>query len=536
MKRVFVYLAVITVAIFGVTYLYNKFFSEKNIQPENKSKPNIILILGDDIGYSDIGPYGSEIHTPNLDRLADEGLRFANFYNMAKCEPSRSSLFTGLYEGGKNSVNFTQILKDQGYYIIHSGKEHWMKWAPEHVFARNIANQSLTFEGMNEFFEPPSGVFTKPFILNGDTVGVSEIYHAKTPFFKTDALTDNALKWLEEPVSKNQPFFLFMGYGAAHYPLQARPEDIAKYRGTYMKGWDVIREERMERLKKTGLIPVSAKLSPPSANINRYRGHPGGYEEIRSKIPLYRPWNTLDNQEKDDLDLEMAVYAAMVDRMDQNIGRLLAFLDEKGLTDNTLVLFLSDNGSCPYDSNRDFDFPPGVAEGFRTLCASWANAGNTPFRYFKQYGHEGGTNTHCVVRWPGHVKPGSITLQTGHITDIAPTLLDAAGISFPEKAGNIVPQPFQGSTLLPVLKGNTRQDPGFYISGWTDRFRMYREKEWKIVNVNGENWELYNLKDDPTEIYNLADSLPEKTAELAENYRQTYARLKAEAEKGVSTP
>ncbi|HSM48998.1 MAG TPA: sulfatase-like hydrolase/transferase, partial [Draconibacterium sp.] len=276
MKHVFLYFLLITLAIFGVFFIYQKFITNHLRSPELSKKPNIILILGDDIGYSDIGSFGSEIKTPNLDRLADEGIRFANFYNMSKCEPSRSSLFTGLYEGGKNAVNFAQILKNKGYYIIHSGKEHWMKWAPEHVFAKNIFDQSLTFEAMNEFFEPLGGKFARPFILNGDTVNVDKIHHEKKPFFKTDALTDNALRWMEEPVKKGQPFFLFMGYGAAHYPLQARPEDIAKYRGTYLKGWDKIRQERMERLLKSGLIPENTQLSPPSANINKFRGHPAG--------------------------------------------------------------------------------------------------------------------------------------------------------------------------------------------------------------------------------------------------------------------
>ena len=218
--------------------------------------------------------------------------------------------------------------------------------------------------------------------------------------------------------------------------MQARPEDIAKYRGTYKKGWDKIREERLERLKKMKLIPDSTQISPPTSNINKFRGHPEGDEERRAKIPLYRPWNTLEEKEQDNLDLEMAVFAAMVDRMDQNIGRILNYLDEKGIADNTIVIYLSDNGSCPYDSNRDFDYPPGVAEGFRTLCAAWANAGNTPFKYFKQYGHEGGAHTHFILRWPNKVNPGTITHQTGHIVDIAPTLLDAANVIYPDTLGN----------------------------------------------------------------------------------------------------
>lgn len=527
MKNVFIYLALITLVIFISFQVYKKY----NPEITNETAPNIILILGDDIGYSDIGPFGSEIKTPNLDRLAEEGIRFSNFYNMSKCEPSRSSLFTGLYEGGNNSIHFARLLKNSGYYLIHSGKEHWMKWAPNHVFAKTIFDQSLTFKAMNEFFEPPSKQFVNPFFLNGDSVGADEIYHTKEPFFKTDALTDNALKWMDEPVNKKQPFFLFLGYGAAHYPLQARPEDIAKYRDTYKKGWDKIREERLARLQEKGLISETTLLSPPSANVNKFRGHPQGDEEIRDKIPLYRPWDELSEQEQDEMDLEMAVFTAMVDCMDQNIGRVLNYLDEKGIADNTLVIYLSDNGSCPYDSNRDFESPPGVAEGFRTLSAAWANAGNTPFKYFKQYGHEGGAHTHFILRWPDKVKAGQITHQTGHIVDIAPTLLEATKTKFQKKLGVLKPQPFQGNSLMPILEGGVREEPEFFMSGWTDRFRMFRHKEWKIVKLNGEDWELYNLKDDPTEIFNLAKENPKKVKELELAYVQKQVELRAEAEK-----
>ncbi len=530
MKQVWIYFVLIVIAIFSTFYIYTRIFPT-NTEAEPSTPPNIILILGDDIGYSDIGPYGSEIHTPNLDKLASEGICFSNFYNMAKCEPSRSSLFSGLYEGGKNAVNFAQVLKNSGYYVIHSGKEHWMKWAPDHVFARNIFDESLTFEGMNEFFEPPSHRFAKPFILNGDTLnGIEGIYHEQEPFFKTDALTDNAIKWMDKPVKKGQPFFLFMGYGAAHYPLQARPEDIAKYRGKYKIGWDKIRENRLVRLKEKGLLSDSVLLSPPSSNVNKFRGHPKGDEERRAKIPLYRPWEDLDETEKDELDLEMAVFAAMVDRMDQNIGRILNYLDKNNIADNTIVIYLSDNGSCPYDSNRDFEYPPGVAEGFRTLSAAWANAGNTPFKYFKQYGHEGGAHTHFILRWPEKVKPGTITFQTGHIIDIAPTLLEAANTPYPEKLGEIIPQPLQGSSLMPILEGKERAEPDFFMSGWTDNFRMYRQKEWKIVRLNGEDWELYNLNNDPTEINNLAEQMPEKVSELVKSYRSKQAKIEEAAE------
>jgi arylsulfatase len=529
MKQVFIYLAVITAVIFGGFLLFKQSSLNKTIPLSEK--PNVILILGDDIGYSDIGPYGSEIKTPNLDRLADEGIRFSQFYNMSKCEPSRSSLFTGLYEGGKNTINVAQILRKNGYYVVHSGKEHWMKWAPEHVQAKYVSDQSLTFNAMNEFFEPPTKKWANPFFLNGKQVGVDEIYHEKEPFFKTDALTDNALKWIEKPINEGQPFFLFLGYGAAHYPLQARPEDITKYRGTYKKGWDKIREERMERLIAEGYFPEGTQLSTPSSNINKFRGHPKDNDEIRAKIPLYRPWESLNDKEQDEMDLEMSVFAAMVDRMDQNIGRVLNYLDEKGIADNTIVIFLSDNGSCPYDSNRNFDSPPGVAEGFRSLSATWANVGNTPYKYFKQYGHEGGAQTHFILRWPKNVKAGQMTHQQGHIVDIVPTLLEATKTHFPKEYGTIKCQPLQGNSLMPILQGNVRKEPDFFMSGWTDKFRMFRQKEWKIVKLNGEDWELYNLENDPTETTNLASIHPEKVQELELAYDLKQEELKAAASK-----
>jgi arylsulfatase A-like enzyme len=271
------------------------------------------------------------------------------------------------------------------------------------------------------------------------------------------------------------------------------------------------------------------QLSPPSANINKFRGHPKGDDEIRNKIPLYRPWEELNEPEQDELDLEMSVFAAMVDCMDQNIGRVLDYLDEKEIADNTIVIYLSDNGSCPYDSNRDFDSPPGVAEGFRTLGAGWANAGNTPFKYFKQYGHEGGAHTHFILRWPEKVKAGQLTHQTGHIVDIAPTLMEATRTKFPKKIEFVDTQAFQGHSLMPILEGGVREEPEFFMSGWTDKFRMFRMKEWKIVKVNNEGWELYNMEKDPTEITNLADEMPEKVKELVNAYKTKHAKLKAEA-------
>ena len=500
-------------------------------KPDNHA-PNIILIMSDDAGYSDVGCFGSEINTPNIDKLGYDGIRFTSFYSGSKCEPSRSSLFTGLYQGGDRAVNLVQILRDQGYYTIHSGKEHFMNWVPERLYAANVNDQSLTFWATTEYFEPSSGEFVRPFILNGKKLsGVDEIYHEKEPFYKEDAITDNALKWLDTPIENGHPFFLFMGYHAPHYPLQARPDDIEKYRGKYLnKGWDQIRAERFARQKELGIIPDWVELSPPSSNVNRFRGHSSGYEERRAKIPLYRTWDELSVEEKDEFDLEMSVYAAMMDNMDQNIGRILQKLEDEGQLDNTIIIYLSDNGACPYDSNRDFDYPPGHPHGFRTQTAAWSNASNTPYRYFKQYGHEGGALVHALIWWPSMIKAGSISHQPAHIVDLFPTILEAIGLEYPKKINGYVPQKLQGSSLMPILMGRDREDPEFIISGWTDRFRMYREDDWKIVRKNDEPWELYNMKYDPTEIFNIAWKFPDRVTEMEINYNNAQRRFEIESE------
>ena len=335
---------------------------------------------------------------------------------------------------------------------------------------------------------------------------------------------------MDAPIKRDQPFFLFLGYHAPHYPLQARPEDIKRYRGKYLKGWDQIRKERFKRQKEMGIVPEWVELSPPSSNVNRFRGSPSGYEEIRRNIPLYRPWNELTDAEKDELDLEMAVYAAMMDNMDQNIGRVLQKLEEEGHLENTFIIYLSDNGACPFDSNRDFDYPPGHPDGFRTQTAAWSNACNTPFRFFKQFGHEGGALVHALMWWPSMIKSGTITRQPAHIVDLFPTVLEAAGIEYPETINGYSPQRLQGSSLIPVITGETREEPPYIISGWTERFRMYREGDWKIVRKNNEPWELYNLIDDPTEIKDLSSSKTEKVLQMEANYKSVQEKLNKESE------
>lgn len=473
--------------------------------------PNIVLIMADDIGFSDIGSYGSEIQTPNIDFLAEGGMRFTTFYNMAKCNPTRSSLLTGLYSGGNGAVHLAHLTKKAGYENIMSGKEHFDPWVPEYCKAENVFDNAFTFWATTEYFRPPSGEFERPFYLNGRELRPEEIQFEQSPMYKTDFITDYALHWLDDTFDKDKPFFLYLPYHAAHYPLQARPEDIAKYRGTYLKGWDKLRKERFARMKQLGVISKSTELSPPEGNLNQFRG------PLIPEYVEYYPWDSLSESTQDSLDLEMSVFAAMVDRMDRNIGRVLDKLRENGKLENTLILFLVDNGSCPFYTNKVKDVAPGPADSYWSLRATWANLGNTPFRQYKQCGHEGGSHTPFIAYWPDYIAPGTLTRQPGHVVDMAPTFLEVLQTSYPDSINGHATLPLQGSSLLPIFKGEERKEPDYFVSG-LDKFRMFRKGDYKIVRLNGGDWELYNMKEDPTELNDLASTYPKKVRELSDAY------------------
>lgn len=474
--------------------------------------------MADDIGYSDIGSYGSEISTPNIDKLAYEGIRFKTFYNMAKCNPTRSSLLTGLYEGGNGAVHLAQLTKKAGYFNIMSGKEHFDPWVPEYCKAENVFDHSFHFWATTEYFLPPSGKFERPFYLEGEQLEAQYIDYDESPMYKTDFITDYALRWLDEAFMEEDPFFLYLPYHSAHYPLQARPEDIAKYRYTYLKGWDQLRQERFERMKTLGIVNPETKLSEPEGNFNQYRG-----PFIPSYTDYYK-WESLSPMQQDSLDLEMAVFAAMIDRMDQNIGRVLQKLEASRKLENTIILFLVDNGSCPFYTNKIPDIPPGPANSYWSLRTSWANLGNTPFRQYKQCGHEGGSRTPFIAYWPGHIEPNTITDQPGHVVDIAPTFLELLNIEYPNSVQGYRTIPLHGSSLLPIFNGGERDEPEYFISG-LEKFRMFRSGDFKIVRLNGGDWELYNIKNDPTEMVNLADKMSGKVQELSEKYEKVYDNM-----------
>lgn len=481
-------------------------------------RPNIVIIMGDDIGYSDLGCYGAEINTPNLDRLAYDGLRFKRFYNMAKCNPTRSTMITGLYQGNDQAISFVPLLREAGYSAMMSGKEHFDPWVPKDCYFSNTFEKSFTFWATTEYFVPPSGEFERPFVLQGDTISADQIEAEQLPKYKTDFITDYALKWLDEMLGRDDPFCLLLPYHAAHYPLQARPEDIAKYRGKYMAGWESIRAQRFEKMKTMGILEEDCQLSPPEGNSNKFRGHPKGFDEIRDKFPTYYPWESISKEEQEKKDLEMAVYAAIIDRMDQNIGRVISRLEESGELDNTLIIYYTDNGACPFDSNVDFNIPPGPAESYRCQSPVWGNVSNTPFRLYKQNGHEGGANTHFIAHWPEVIAKDQITDQIGHVADLFPTFLEMADIMYPTSYNGKSTLPLDGNSLVPIFKGQQRPQTEHLISGFKERFRMYLNGDHKLVRENGADWELYNLKEDNVELNNLAKSKPDKLSELIEKY------------------
>ena len=482
---------------------------------KNWTKPNVILIMGDDIGYSDIGCYGSEIDTKNLDRLAQNGIRFTQFTNMAKCNPTRSSLFTGLFLGEKqnseNARSIGNIMRKAGYYTGIFGKEHFDKWVPENCYAVKSFDESLVFWAINQYFNPPNGNFQNPFKYNGKELDIKNMPISKKPFYKTDVFTDYALRFLEKTKKKDKPFFLYLPYHVAHYPLQAREEDIKKYRGKYFKGWDKLREERFKKQNEMGILPPNTKLSPPEDNLYRHRGS--------DEWCQYDRWNDIPEEQKDELDREMAVFAAMIDRMDQNIGRIINKVKKMDELENTLIMYLSDNGSCPYknripDNHKNVDGLLGTAATYPYLHPEWACAGNTPWRYYKQYGHEGGPHTQFIVHWPAVVEKNQITDQVGSVVDILPTMLDITNTKYPVKADGKPTPKLDGSSLAPIFYGKKRKQPEIIISGHKSDKRMVRVGDWKIVRVKNRDWELYNMAEDPSELNNLAKEKPEKVKEI----------------------
>ncbi len=474
-------------------------------------RPNVVVILADDMGFSDIGCYGSEIATPNIDRLAAGGLRFTQFYNTARCCPTRAALLTGLYphqagvghmvsgrgtpayQGFLNDrcVTIAEALRPAGYRTAMSGKwhvgEHRPHWPTDRGFERYFG---LISGGTNYFRLDPERQMAW---------GAEPYEPPAEGFYITDAITDNAIGFIDELRRDGEPFFLYVAYTAPHWPLHALKEDIARYRGKYLGGWDALREKRHRRMIELGIVDARWPLTP------RDRRAPD--------------WTSLDEKARDAWDLKMAVYAAQIDRMDQGIGRIVSRLRDASLLDDTLILFLADNGGCAELVDRGKPgAEPGTRESFLSYGIPWANASNTPFRLYKHFVHEGGIATPLVAHWPRALsKGGGLTHQPGHLIDILPTCLDAAGAAYPRAYRGREILPAEGRSLLPILEG--RQREGHEAIFWEhEGNRAVREGKWKLVAHSRGEWELYDLDLDRTESRDLAKENPARVAELAAKY------------------
>lgn len=471
--------------------------------------PNIVLIMCDDMGFSDLGCYGGEIETPQLDRLARQGLRFRTFYNNAKCEHTRASLLTGHWwhhVGASPTVHYAaetlgERLRAAGYRTLMTGKWHAGQTPYERGFDRYYG---LT-DGCCNFWNPgharpgepePARKRVRRWAIDGRQ------FQPFTPptadFYTTDAFTDGALTYLEEQQHETRPFLLYLAYTAPHYPLHASERDVAKYRGRYQQiGWDRLRQERFARQQRLGILPPGTELSPPD--------------------PAGTPWAEVPAAARDQWDLKMATYAAMIDRMDRNIGRVLTKLEQIGKSDNTVVFFLSDNGACA--DSRDLstvpDAMPWEVTSYLKQGLDWANASNTPFRNYKTSNYEGGTRTPLIVHWPEIIAGGTITDHVGHLVDLLPTMLELAGSEQPPE--------LPGHSLVPVLQGQPSERP-WPICWQFNKAKAIRDHQWKLVKWGTQAWELYDLQADPSELIDLAAQNPDRVSQLESQWQEWWNR------------
>ncbi|MFP4057807.1 MAG: sulfatase-like hydrolase/transferase [Candidatus Brocadiia bacterium] len=512
--------------------------------------PNIVLIMTDDMGFSDIGCYGGEIRTPNLDALAGKGIRFTHFFNTARCCPTRASLMTGLYphqagighmmgdyglpgyrgDLSRNAVTIPEVLRPAGYATYMAGKWHVTPHTgpegPKHNWPcqRGYDRFFGTIHGAGSFYDPNSLTRDNTQIPPGEG------------FYYTDAISDNAARFIRDHArSRPQaPFFLYVPYTAPHWPMHAKPEDIAKYKGRYARGWDALRRERHARMIKMGIVDEKWPLSPRDPRAP-------AWEDADLK-----PWH----------ERRMEVYAAMVDCVDQGVGRILEALADTGRLDDTLVLFLADNGGCAEEmgsrgpvrpdpqkvkhieplgpdelqrrmvprATRDGrpvrqgrGVMPGPADTYVAYGLPWANASNTPFRRYKHWVHEGGIASPLILHWPKGIAAelhGSLYHQPAHLVDLMATCADLAGASYPAEFQGHAIKPMEGVSLAPALRGKpltAEPRPLFWEHEGNKAARLGR---WKLVAVRGGPWELYDLEADRTELSDLAEKMPQKTRDM----------------------
>ncbi len=491
-------------------------------------KPNILIILADDLGWSDISPYGGEIATPNLHDLADNGLKFTQFHNTSKCFPSRASLLTGLYAQQvgmsespnsylENSITLAEVLKSAGYSTYMVGKHHGL----ENPFDRGFDRYFGLRDGATNHFNPGlprQGEAVPAQKRPGERIWCidEDCLQPYTPtsmnFYSTDTYTDKALEYLRTHKDSETPFFLYISYQAPHDPLQAWPSDIAKYKGRYKDvGYEQTARARYERQKKLGLVNHTFKLPEPE----------------------YQPWNSLSSSDRLIEDQKMAVYAAMIDRMDHNIGRVVSELKSKEQLDNTLILFASDNGASAEVvevGNGDI----GAIDRWTSLGRNWASVSNTPFRYYKNHSYQGGINTPLIAHWPDVIFDGGrVTEYVGHFVDIMATVVDISSAHYPQKFNGQKIPTYEGTSLLSVFAGETENRVGPLFWEWRTG-KAVRVGNWKLVSSSSEDlrkdgkWELYDMLVDKTETTDLASKFPTIVNELVQAYQTWRLRMRPE--------
>ena len=504
-----------------------------------QEKPNIIVILADDLGFSDLGCFGGEIQTPVLDGMAEKGLRMTQMYNSARSCPSRANLLTGLYphqtglghmEGNRpawprgysgfrsNSDNVTiaEVLKEAGYFTAMAGKWHLGKTS--NPVQRGFQEYYGLLGGFNSFWNPD--VYTR---LPKERPLRT---YKEGKFYATDVITDYAIDFINQADRQKQPLFLYLAYNAPHFPLHAPKEVTDKYMKTYMQGWDKIRDHRWKKICKLGLMQGNPKMSPRGVVPESLFQDEPNYE-----LPA---WDSLNKDRQKDLARRMAIFAAMVDIMDRNIGRVLNTLEKNGELDNTFIIFLSDNGACAewhefgFDKKTGTQYHTHIGDELDTMGlpgtyhhygTGWANVGCTPLTLYKHYAHEGGISTPCIISWGKNVKKeGGIDHQPAQFSDIMATCIELAGTSYPETYQGRKITPAAGMSILPIVEG--RQMPERYIYAEHEGNRMVRKGDWKLVSANckGDEWELYNIKEDRTEQNNLAAKYPEKVEMMEAAY------------------
>jgi arylsulfatase len=490
-------------------------------------KPNIVLIVVDDMGYGDLGSYGSEIHTPNLDRLASQGLRLKEFYNNAICAPTRASILTGqdqhkagigyfdqnlglpAYQGylNKESLTLAEVLKQNGYSTLMSGKWHVgndsTSWPNQRGFDHFFGIIGGAANYFNTGYMPLAGA-KYPVIIEEDN---KRWHKPDDSYYMTDEIGDHAVKFLDEQGKASKPFFLYLTFNAPHWPLQALPEDIAKYKGRYNIGWDSLRKERLARQVTLGLRDPKQPVAVRDAEVPN--------------------WDNLTYDEQQLWKSKMEVYAAMVDRMDQNVGKVLDKLKALKKDDNTLIVFISDNGAPAEDvahgkvhAARNIG-PVGTSGSFESQGKNWSFVSNSPLRSFKGALYEGGMSSPLIAWFPGKIKANTIERGTAHLVDLAPTFYEVAGAKYPTVYNGTKTNPLIGKSLTGVFfKGEElNRDQPLFWELWGNR--AIREGKWKLVSVFPVNqWELYDIDADRGETNNLAAKYPDVVRKLSLEYLQ----------------